>query len=250
MFAGNILPLIASDFLLFYGFVIISLFSIFLIGLAIFGISRTIKDTNSISAESKNETSEDTLMDGKKGHKVKFDKDSFFIGFAKIVLVFLVGIPYYWFVTKALGHEPLSPFALDLEDKDPAIIIGLLIFLVAFILGYIVTPLLIRLVWGWRNTYIIWKSLSVYCSKPLKKSRYIKGMVTPFFILGILPLLVSPFVNSFGMCLLGIIFIGVTADYFIISWKLRKEPSDCMIQDIKGEYACFVLDEEQSADKE
>ena len=248
--AGNLLPLIASDVLLFYGFVILSLFSIFLIGLAIFGISRTINDTNSISAESKNETSEDSLMNGKKGHKVKFDRDSFFIGFAKIAFLFLIGFAYYWFTTKALGHEPLSPFALDLEDKDPAFIIDWLIFFVAFILGFIVTPLLPRLVLGWRNTHINWKSLSVYCSKPLKKSRYIKGVVTPFFILGILPLLVSPFVNNFGMCLFGIIFACVTADYLMWVWKLRKEPRDCMIQDIKGEYACFVLDEDQPVNNE
>ena len=72
----------------------------------------------------------------------------------------------------------------------------------------------------------------------------------PFLILGLLPLLVSPFINSIGTCLFGIIFISVTASGLITVWKLRKEPRDCMIQDIKGEYACFVPEEEQPTDNE
>lgn len=250
---SDLLPLIASDFFMFYVF---SIFFIFCFGLITLGLTIVYKAIKRlfISAESKNETSEDTLMDGKKGHKVNFYiANGLIISFATLVFAFLVGVPYYWFVTKALGHEPLSPFALDLEDKDSAIIIGFLIFFVALTLGCIVSLLIQRLVWGWRNTSIRKTNIMIgtyetYSSKPLKKSRYIKGLIFPFFILGILPLLVSPFVNSFGMCLLGIMFIGVTSDFFMYVWKLRKEPRDCMIQDIKGEYAVFVLDENQPAD--
>ena len=92
--------------------------------------------------------------------------------------------------------------------------------------------------------------LSTYCNKLLKKSQYIKGVIAPFFVLGLLPLLISPFINSIGMCLFGIVFISSTAANFMYIWKLRNEPRNCMIMDIKGEHACFVLDEEQPADNE
>lgn len=215
--------------------------------------------TNLISSEGENETPEDTLMDGKKGHKVKINIATVhIISFAAFALAILVGIPYFWFVTKALGHEPLSRLtdfinSASLEDTT-SILINLSIFLAALILGLIAMPLLHRLVWGWRNTSsrMDWKNMviAIYCNKPLKKSQYIKGAIAPFFILGLLPLLVSPFVNSIGMCLFGIVFISSTAANFMYVWKLRKEPRNCMIQDIKGEYAFFVLDEDQATDNE
>ncbi len=52
------------------------------------------------------------------------------------------------------------------------------------------------------------------------------------------------------MCLFGIVFISSTSSNFMYIWKLRNEPRNCMIMDIKGEHACFVLDEEQPADNE
>ena len=217
-------------------------------------------ENSSVSSEGENEIPEDTLMDGKKGHKIKINiATAHIISFAAIALAFIVGLPYYWFVTKALGHEPFSRLtdfmmgSASMEDSVH-ILINLSIFLVALILGLIACTLLHRLGWGWRNTSsrMDWKNMVVatYCNKIVKKSQYIKGVIMPFFILGLLPLLVSPFINSIGTCLFGIIFIATTAPNFIYAWKLRKEPRNCMIQDIKGEYAFFVFDEEQPADNE
>lgn len=249
------LPLTTSDFLMFYGLIllIVLFFGLFIASFYYATAKKTTK-ANSISAEGENETSEEnSLMDGKKGHKVRFNRSSAnILGIAILLLAFLVGIPYYWFVTKTLGHEPLSPLSssLGFQEDPPQFIISLLIFAVALILGAIVAILLYRLVWGWRNTHMDWKKGVIHCSKPLKKSQFTKGLIAPFLLSGLLPLLVSPFVNSFVMCLLGIIFIGATSDGLMYFWKLRKEPHDCMIQDIKGEKAVFVLDEEQSIDNE
>lgn len=247
------LPLTTSDLLMFYGLILlIVLFFGLFIASAVYATAKKTTNANSISAEGENETSEEnSLMDGKKGHKVRFNRSSAnILGIAILLLTFLVGIPYYWVVTKAVGYEPL-PFLRAFHDED---IQMLFVFLVALILGLIAAHLLPRFVWGWRNTSyrMDWKKevivFGTYFSKPIKKSKYIIGVLIPFFILGLLPLLLSPFVNSFGMCLLGITFIGVTSDYFMYVWKLRKEPHDCMIH-IKGS-AIFVLDEEQPADNE
>ena len=247
-------PLIASDFSMFFGFILLLIlcFGLLIVSAIIATAGKTTK-ANSVSAESENETSEEkNLMDGKKGHKVKF-----YIGKANILsivafpLAFFVAFPYYWFVTKALGHEPLPLF---FDEEGIMVIVYLCIFLVALILGLVAAPLLHRLIWGWRNSSsrMDWKNgvVATYCNKPLKKSQYIKGVIIPFYILGLLPLLVSPFINSIGTFLFGIIFIATTAPNFMWVWKLRKEPHDCTIQDIKGEYACFVHDEEQPVDNE
>ena len=248
-------PLITSDFLLFFVFLLLSILWLGLIMISIyFATEKKTINANSISAESEKETFEDSLLDDKKGHKVKFYiANSLIINFTMFMLAFIIGVPYYWFVTKALGHEPLSPLSSSsgFQEDPPQLIISLLIFVAASIIGLIVFLLLQRIVWGWRNTSISMSkkdlSFGTYCSKPLKKSQYIKGLIIPYFVVGLLPLLVSPFVNSFVLCFLGILLIG-SFDDLIRFWKLRKEPHDCMIQDIKGEKAVFVLDEDQPAD--
>ena len=193
---------------------------------------------NSISSESENETFKDRLLSGL---ACALGEVSFYALFS---LAILVGFSYYWFITKALGNEPLSS----------ATIYALLIFLVALLLGMFVCPMLSRLVWGWRNTSsrMDWKKivLYTYCNKPLKKNQFIKGVTLPFFVVGLLPLLISPFVNSIGMCLFGILLSTLTAFNFITILELRKEPSDCMIQEIKGRNVYFVIDEDQPADNE
>ena len=250
----NAYSLIASDFLMLFvlSFLTILCLGFFWASLLMIGQP---KSTNSISAESENETPENTLMDGKKGRKVKFNKSTVnLIGIAVMLLSFLVGFPYYWFTTKALGHEPLSTY-LGYQEDPPQFIISLFIFVIALIIGLISIFLLSRLVCGWRNFSFKtgdWKrgvSIGFFIINPIKKSRYIKGKVVPFILFGLLPLLVSPFVNSIGLFFLGAFFISTTADGLIPVWKIRKESHDRMIQDIKGENAVFVLDENQPNDK-
>ena len=251
----NAYSLIASDFLMLFVLSFLTILCLGFFGASLLMIGQP-KSTNSISAESENETPENTLMDGKKGRKVKFNKSTVnLIGIAVMLLSFLVGFPYYWFTTKALGHEPLSTY-LGYQEDPPQFIISLFIFVIAVIIGLISIFLLSRLVCGWRNFSFKtgdWKrgvSIGFFIINPIKKSRYIKGKVVPFILFGLLPLLVSPFVNSIGLFFLGAIFISSTADGLIPVWKIRKESHDRMIQDIKGENAVFVLDENQSTDNE
>ena len=250
----NAYSLIASDFLMLFVLSFLTILCLGFSGASLLMIGQP-KSTNSISAESENETPENTLMDGKKGRKVKFNKSTVnLIGIAVMLLSFLVGFPYYWFTTKALGHEPLSTY-LGYQEDPPQFIISLFIFVIALIIGLISIFLLSRLVCGWRNFSFKtgdWKrgvSIGFFIINPIKKSRYIKGKVVPFILFGLLPLLVSPFVNSIGLFFLGAFFISTTADGLIPVWKIRKESHDRMIQDIKGENAVFVLDENQSNDK-
>ena len=251
----NAYSLIASDFLMLFVLSFLTILCLGFFGASLLMIGQP-KSTNSISAESENETPENTLMDGKKGRKVKFNKSTVnLISIAAMLLSFLVGFAYYWFTTKALGHEPLSTY-LGYQEDPPQFIISLSIFVIALIIGLITIFLLSRLVCGWRNISFKtgdWKrgvSIGFFIINPIKKSRYIKGKVVPFILFGLLPLLVSPFVNSIGLFFLGAIFISSTADGLIPVWKIRKESHDRMIQDIKGENAVFVLDEEQSIDNE
>lgn len=250
----NAYSLIASDFLMLFVLSFLTILCLGFLGASLLMIGQP-KSTNSISAESENETPENTLMDGKKGRKVKFNKSTVnLIGIAAMLLSFLVGFPYYWFTTKALGHEPLSTY-LGYQEDPPQFIISLFIFVIALIIGLISIFLLSRLVCGWRNFSFKtgdWKrgvSIGFFIINPIKKSRYIKGKVVPFILFGLLPLLVSPFVNSIGLFFLGAFFISSTADGLIPVWKIRKESHDRMIQDIKGENAVFVLDENQPNDK-
>ena len=206
---------------------------------------RKSQKTNSISTEGENETSKDKLLPS-----LAFALGEVSVS-ALLSLVILVGISYYWFITKALAYEPLSgltslPGSVPLDGLY-LLLVGILIVLVAILIGLIVVPLIIRFVCGWRNTSsrFNWKNmvLYTYCNKPIKKNQYIKGVITPFFV-GLLPLLASPFVNSIGMCLFGIVIIFMTSINFMMAWDLRKEPDDYIIKDIEGIYAFFLPDEE------
>lgn len=201
--------------------------------------------TDSTSSESKNEASEDTLIDGIKGHKVKFDLTiGEIINFVWSALAMLVGLPYFGYVTKALGYEPLSHIvdwvhSFDTSEFVISLIISVLIFALALFIGIMLSALLKILIHGWRKNTAI------------KKNRYILGLLAPILIAGLLPLLASPFVNNIEMFFFGVIFIDIAIDEFAYyAWKLRKELRDCMIMEIEDENAIFVLDEDQIVDNE
>lgn len=198
---------------------------------------------NSISTEDENVTSEDSLMNVA-DMLAELIGDIFF--YITILVVIAIGISYYWFVSKALGRELLSEQFLS-SPVTIGPVIFILVFLVAILFGFFINSLLQRLGLGWHNTSLCvdWKKMKIltYFNKPLKKSQCVKGVIVSFFIMGLLPLLVSPFVNSIGLCFFGIVFITVTCINLISVCFFKSQIIKC----VNG---FFVLDEDQPVDNE
>ena len=199
---------------------------------------------NSISTEDENVTSEDALMNVA-DMLAELVGEIFF--YLTILVVIAIGISYYWFVSKALGRELLSEQFLSSPVSIDAFFIFILVFLVAILFGFFINSLLQRLGLGWHNTSLCvdWKKMQIliHFNKPLKKSQCVKGVIVSFFIMGLLPLLVSPFVNSIGLCFFGIVFITVTCINLISVCFFKS-------QNIKCVNGFFVRDKDSTTDNE
>ena len=205
---------------------------------------KTSPKNNSISTGDENVKSEDALMNVADMLGELAGSLSFYI---TILVVMALGISYYWFVSKALGHELLSEQFLSSPVSIDAFFIFILVFLVAIIFGCFIYSLLLRLGLGWHNTSLCvdWKKMQIliHFNKPLKKSQCVKGVIVPFFIMGLLPLLVSPFVNNIGLCFFGIVFITITFISLISVWVVKS-------QNIKCVNGFFVRDKDSTTDNE
>jgi len=167
----------------------------------------------------------------------------------------VVGGTYFFYVTRLLGFEPLNSLAGSDEKVSlwtPLLFV--LIYFVVLIVGAAVHELVHGITWahycknGWRSISfgVLWKYLMPYChcSEPLLVSHYRIGALMPLYVVGILPLIVSPFVNSIFLCFFGVLFITGAAGDLMVVWRLRKENPNNTVMDHPKEPGYFVYEEE------
>ncbi len=73
-----------------------------------------------------------------------------------------------------------------------------------------------------------------YCGDPLKKGAYILGSVMPCLVLGIIPCIISVYINSFYLLLIAVVMIiGAGGDLMVILKMLflRSSANDIIIMD-------------------
>jgi len=175
-----------------------------------------------------------------------------------LVAAIVIAVPYYMFVTMLLGHEPdftLFRYSDDVQWYDP--LIRVVVLFVVLVAGTVVHELIHGVTWarycnnGWRsiNFGIKWKALMPYChcSEPLAVPQYRLGALMPFYVLGVLPLLISPFIPSFALALFGAFFISAAAGDLMVAWRLRKEKPTATIVDHPTEPGYLIYEEENEA---
>ena len=94
---------------------------------------------------------------------------------------------------------------------------------------------------------IIWKDLTPYChyAMPVSVMQYRIAVLSPSILLGFLPLIISLFIGSFPILILGILFtLGAIGD-FIILWIIRKENNSTIVQDHPDKIGCIILEDNQ-----
>ncbi len=174
-----------------------------------------------------------------------------------LVVAAIVGGAYFFYVTNLLGFDPFASMTGTASgDKSSpwAPLLFVLLYFVVLIVGMVIHELVHGLTWalycknGWHSISfgVIWKYLMPYChcSEPLSVPHYRIGALMPLYVVGILPLLVSPFVNSILLCIFGVLFVTGAAGDLMVVWRLRKENPRNTVMDHPTEPGYFVYEEE------
>lgn len=129
---------------------------------------------------------------------------------------------------------------------------GMMVVLVAFVVGIVVHELIHGLTWmlathkGFSHLSFGVIKMSPYChiDVPMPKRQYVAGALMPLLLLGVLPFLVALAVGSHLWLLIGILFITAAAGDIMIVWAVRKESADTLVYDHPSEAGCYVYHRE------
>ena len=172
-----------------------------------------------------------------------------------LLVAAIVGMLYYFLVRGAEGCK--TDFSSGFDLGMPAWLspfVWLLLFVVLMMSGTVLHEVVHGLVWaryakgGWSTISfgVMWKYLAPYChcSVPLLVPHYRRGALAPLFVVGVLPLLISPFIHSIPLLCLGIFFIAGASGDLMVVWRLRKENPTSMVLDHPSEAGYLVYEEE------
>ena len=194
---------------------------------------------------------------------MKERKETISIAKANIWAVVVMGVAavagglYYWLVRGGEGFAADFSAGLDIylnEWWSPLAM--LVVFLLLMLVGTLLHEVVHGLTWahfaegGWRTISfgMMWKYLAPYChcDVSLKVPHYRIGALAPLFVVGILPVLISPFVHSLLLLFFGVFFIAGAAGDLMVVWRLRKEDPANMVLDHPSEAGYLVYEEEGS----
>ena len=133
------------------------------------------------------------------------------------------------------------------------------LFLIAYAVAVILLTVLHELIHGvtwavftekrWRSVSfgIIWSALTPYCTcnEPLKRHEYILGSIAPTVLLGLIPMIISIFVGSEFLFLVGaVMYIGGGGDMTIIMKILsfRSSGSEVLYYDHPYEVGLVIFE--------
>ena len=82
----------------------------------------------------------------------------------------------------------------------------------------------------------------VYChiDVPMTKRAYCCGALMPLLLLGVVPYIISLFVGSVWLMVLGAMMIGCAMGDVLIVWAIRKESPDTLVYDHPSEPGCML----------
>ena len=157
----------------------------------------------------------------------------------------ILGLPFF----SLYGFEKFSFSALKLGNY----ISGALLFFIVLVAGAVFHELLHGITWSifakkhWRSISfgIKWEYLTPYChcDEPLKKWQFSMGALMPFFVMGLLPVVLSYFNGSFKLWFFGFFFSIAASGDLIASWMLRKVKKNEMVLDHPSELGFLVVEE-------
>ena len=141
------------------------------------------------------------------------------------------------------------PYYLIWGSFQPIEIDGVLT-IIMIIAGIVIHELLHGLSWALfaKNKFksikfgIIWKFLTPYChcKDPLTVKHYIIGTITPFIVLGLIPVIFAIFINSTFLLSFGAFFTIAAGGDIYMAYLLRNENKDSIIQDHPSEVGCYI----------
>jgi hypothetical protein len=130
---------------------------------------------------------------------------------------------------------------LEWQILMPLIIIGTVIHELLHGIGWMIAG---KVGWQKMKFGINWKGLVPYahCSQAMPLNKYLVGVLLPYLLLGLLPLIIGLLMGDFFLLLSGIIFsIAATGDIYM-AWLLRKRNATDLILDHPNLIGCQIVE--------
>ncbi len=134
--------------------------------------------------------------------------------------------------------------------------LGIVGFFVLFIGGVVLHELLhaVTFAWysqnGWRSIQfgVIWQHMAPYChcKEALPVRHYLKGILMPGLVLGLLPALIGIMIGSFPWLIFGWLFSVVAAGDLIMARMLLQENPDDLALDMDDAPGFWVYEQSES----
>ncbi len=167
-----------------------------------------------------------------------------------IPITLIYGLPYYLIWANELFFKNFS-FHKTVGSS--------FIFLLVLIIGIVAHELIHGIVFalfakrGFKSIKfgVMWKMLTPYChcNEPLKVRQYIIGALMPAIVLGLIPAVFAIVMGNISLLIFGIFFTMAGAGDFLVSYALRKEKGDTLVEDHPSEAGCYVYRPIQKTEK-
>ena len=123
-----------------------------------------------------------------------------------------------------------------------------MLFIVGLWVGVAVHELIHGFTWMWvtRSSFSHLRfgllQGGVYCHTdvPMNKRKYVVGALMPLLLLGVVPYIISLFVGSVWLMVLGAMMIGCAMGDVLIVWAIRKESPNTLVYDHPSEPGCML----------
>ena len=130
----------------------------------------------------------------------------------------------------------------------PVLSIILLLFIPHELIHGITWMIVAKCSWSDIKFGVMWKNLCTpycHCMIPMIVSQYRLALLMPFFVLGVLPSLLSLVLGSSLLLFYGILGIVSAVGDIMMAWLLRKESSIAKIYDHPSAAAFFLFDTDE-----
>lgn len=158
-----------------------------------------------------------------------------------IISIILFSIPFILIRGFDIFYAGLKEFLFNIKITIPVILAGIIIHeaIHGISIALIGKQGFKQVKFGFNADYY---APYAHSKTPLKAIYYKISTFAPLLILGLVPALLSLFVNSTFMLFFGIVFIFAASGDILILWKIRKVANNCLVADHPERAGCYVYE--------
>ncbi len=189
-------------------------------------------------------------MDNPKARKIDLMKANWQSLILMVILIPVYGLPYWLVWHDQLTLSKLKSFLEGLSEGS--LIVGPLAVFLTMVVGIVVHELLHGVTWayyakhGWQSIRfgIFWKMLAPYahCTEAVPVRHYLKAVLMPGLVLGLMPAIVAIVIGSLGWLLFGWFFTVAAVGDLLMARMLIQENPDALAEDMSDAAGFWIYE--------